>query len=303
MLILYSYSFNRGITLKKLDSNQMKVKEIPVSLYQTFKLLFLPKDKLKVPKGQQENVVVSFTSIPSRIHILHIVVRSLLNQSIQPKKIILWLHNDLKGNLPKKLTQLESDIFEIHFSELTCSHRKLVLSLEKFPDCPIITCDDDVIYHSNWLELLWKDHQKFPNQVIANQVRYIQYDESGNLLPYKKWNHKKGEEIDPRRIVPIGVAGVLYPVDSLSKKVVDKELFLKLTPSADDLWFKAMSLLKNTDSKLSEHNPKKPIPILNSQKESLKRKNVDKDKNREQWLAVSKFFNINLNDKEHDGRD
>ncbi len=274
----------------------MKVKEIPISIYHTLKLLIKPTSSIKSIKGNKIPVIVSLTSIPSRIGILHIVIRSLLNQSVSPLKIVLWLHEDLKENLPIRLSNLIDPIFEIQYSELTCSHRKLVLTMEKYPEHTIITCDDDVIYHQDWLELLYKEHKKYPDCIIANQVRYIQYDKHGNLLPYKKWVRNTNEKIDPRTVLPIGVAGVLYPNNSLSKKVLNQELFLKLTPSADDLWFKAMSLLKGTRSKLSESQLKKPIPILNSQKESLKRKNVNEDKNRTQWLAVTNYFKININE-------
>ena len=274
----------------------MKVKEIPISIYHTLKLLIKPTSSIKSIKANKIPVIVSLTSIPSRIGILHIVIRSLLNQSVSPIKIILWLHKDLKGNLPIRLTTLIDPIFEIQYSELTCSHRKLVLTLEKYPEHTIITCDDDVIYHQNWLELLYKEYKQYPDCIIANQVRYIKYDSKGDLLPYKQWVCNTNEKIDPKTVLPIGVAGVLYPNNSLSKKVLNQELFLKLTPSADDLWFKAISLLEGTRSKLSESQPKKPIPILNSQKESLKRKNVDEDKNRTQWLAVTNYFKININE-------
>lgn len=273
----------------------MKVKEYPSSIYHTIKLLLKSTKKLKDSKKVQVPVLVSFTSIPSRLKILHIVVRSILNQSVLPEKIILWLHSDLEGNLPERLTKLMGNRFEIYYSNQTSSHRKLVLTMEKFPNKTIVTCDDDVIYHPKWLELLYKDHQNYPDSISANQVRYIRYDLHGNPLPYKQWTPDKDEPFNPKAVLPIGVAGVLYPVDSLSKITTNKDLYLKLTPSADDLWFKAMSLLNDTRSKLSDFRPQKPIPIINSQAESLKRENVDEDKNRLQWLAVTKYFKLNIN--------
>ncbi len=272
----------------------MKVKEYPQSIYHTIRLLLKSSHKMRTDNKTEIPVIVSFTSIPSRLRILHIVVRSLLNQSVRPEKIILWLHHDLKGKLPEQLTKLLGTPFEIQYSSQTCSHRKLVLTLEKFPNKTIVTCDDDVIYHQKWLELLYKDHQKYPDCISANQVRYIQHDNAGNLLPYKKWTQNKDEPFNSKAILPIGVGGVLYPIDSLSEQVTEEELYLKLTPSADDLWFKVMSLLMGTRSKLSDFNPQKPIPIINSQRESLKKENVDEDKNRTQWLAVSEYFKINL---------
>ncbi|WP_338039332.1 glycosyltransferase family A protein [Maribacter litopenaei] len=274
----------------------MKLKEYPSSIYHTLKLLTKSTRKMKDSKKEQIPVIVSFTSIPSRVRILHIVVRSILNQSVLPEKVILWLHEDLKDELPKKLTVLKDDLFSIHYTNQKSSHRKLVLALEKLPNKTIVTCDDDVIYHPKWLELLYKDHQRYPDCISANQVRYIKYDINGNLLPYKQWDLKKNEPSNSKAILPIGVGGVLYPAESLSKEVSNKDLYLKITPRADDLWFKAMSLLKGTKSKLSDFNPKKPIPIINSQKESLKRENVDEDKNRTQWLAVTEYFKIGINE-------
>ncbi|NJB72436.1 hypothetical protein GGR42_002927 [Saonia flava] len=272
----------------------MKVKEIPVSLFHTCKLLMIPSKKIKSPKSEKIPVIISLTSIPSRIPIVHITIRSLLFQSVTPDKIILWLHKDLKQQLPKKLKNLEGDIFEIRFSELTCSHRKLIHPLEFFPSNIIITCDDDMIYSSNWLKRLYKEHKKFPKDIIANQTRYINYNLKGELLPYKKWTKEEGMEFNQQAVLPIGAGGVLYPSKSLSDMATDQNLFLKLTPKADDLWFKAMSLLKGTCSRASKQSQKKPIPILGSQIESLKKNNVDNDKNRIQWLAVSEHFKLNL---------
>ena len=273
----------------------MKVKEIPISIFHTVKLLTLPVKRLKIKKKEQVPVIVSLTSIPSRLHIVHIVIRSVLNQNTSPHKIILWLHNSLKQNIPKKLTKLEGDIFEIRFSDLTCSHRKLIHALESFPLKIIVTCDDDMIYDPNWLRLLYNEHKKHPNAIIANQTRYIRYGESGELLPYKKWVYEKKMPFNENAVLPIGVAGTLYPVGSLSDKTTDQNLFLKYTPKADDLWFKAMSLLKNTVSIKAENVPRNPTPIIGSQSESLKKSNIDNNKNHTQWLAVSKYFNLNIN--------
>ncbi len=69
-------------------------------------------------------------------------------------------------------------------------------------------------------------------------------------------------------------------------------MFLKLTPKADDLWFKAMALLNNTISRQSENLPKEPIPIIGSQKIALKNDNISKNKNDSQWAALSTHFKL-----------
>ncbi|MEL6918857.1 MAG: glycosyltransferase, partial [Bacteroidota bacterium] len=254
------------------------------------------KGRRRRQKKQREEVpiVISLTSIPSRLNIVHIVIRSLLNQDVRPKKIILWLNNDLIDHIPYKLKKLEGNTFEIGFSELTCSHRKLVHALETFPKEIIVTCDDDLIYTSSWLRRLYQEHKKNGTSIIANQTRYISYDEQGTLLPYRKWVYDNKTVFNKDAVLPIGAGGVLYPVNSLFKMVCDRELFLKLTPKADDLWFKAMSFLQGTTSITSKNAKGKPVPILGSQWESLKKSNVDQDKNRVQWNLVAQHFDIDL---------
>ncbi len=272
----------------------MKVKEIPVSIYHTLRLLSKNMGALKKNYKKEIPVIVSLTSIPSRLHTLHIVVRSLLDQEVMPKKILLWLNDSLKNDIPPQLSKLLCDRFEIKFSELTCSHRKLIHSLELFDNEIIVTCDDDLIYRSNWLKLLYKEHLEYPEQVVANQTRYIRTTPDGELLPYKQWTYPNEGAHNPKAVIPIGAGGVLYPPKSLAKETTDVDLFLQLTPKADDLWFKAMSTIKGTLSREAIEKSSYPIPIAGSQKESLKKTNIDKDKNRTQWMAVSEHFNITL---------
>ena len=43
-----------------------------------------------------------------------------------------------------------------------------------------------------------------------------------------------------------GVGGVLYPPNCLYKDILNEELFMKLAPKADDVWFWAMAVLNHT---------------------------------------------------------
>ncbi|MEK6154823.1 zinc-binding alcohol dehydrogenase [Flavobacteriaceae bacterium 3-367] len=272
----------------------MKIKEIPVSIFHTLKLLSLSATKLRLNEKKEVPVIVSLTSIPSRLGLVHLVIRSLMDQEVRPKKIVLWLNKTLKDSIPKKLGKLEGDLFEIRFSALECSHRKLIHSLDAFPSEIIITCDDDLIYRRNWLRLLFEAHQDHPNRILANQTRYISYDQQGKLLPYKQWIYRGGTPFNADAVLPLGAGGVLYPPGTLLDKTGDIDLFMDLAPKADDLWFKAMSYLKGTTSSNAGNAPKKPIPIMGSQVQSLKKQNVDQDKNRSTWEAVSAHFEIDL---------
>lgn len=271
----------------------MKLKEIPISHYLSIMLDRMSLQELKEPLDTIP-VLVSLTTIPSRLNLVHLTIRSILAQHKKPYKIILWVHKSLQGSIPERLKKLEGGIFEICFTSLDCAHMKLVPTLKKHPDATIVTADDDLMYNRHWLEKLYAEHLKNPSCIIANQTRIISYNSRKELLPYKQWPTNYDSKIKTARILPIGSAGALYPKCSLSEIVLDVSLFTKLAPKADDLWFKAMSLLNGTISLQAQELPKSPVPILGSQKVSLKKQNIGMDYNREQWVAISDYFDINL---------
>lgn len=269
----------------------MKVfKELPNSIYYSC-YLRLKTQKQLIKRKKSVPLIISLTSIPSRLNTLDLVIKSLFNQTIIPEKIILWLHISLEDKLPNKLTKLQSNLFEIKYSNLTCSHRKLIHSLKENPNKTIVTCDDDQIYRDNWLKLLYDDHLIDNKAIIAHTTTQIKIDENDNYLPFIKWRIKEESKLK-NFLLPIGAWGILYPPNSMSNIIFNEDLFLRLTPKADDLWFKGMSLLNNTITKQSTKQPKQPIPIIGSQKESLQLENVKKNKNEIQWQALSDNFDL-----------
>lgn len=270
----------------------MKLKEFPISIFHTLRLTSLKAKNIRVAHKNSLPVIVTLTSIPSRLKKVHITIRSILSQSKPPKKIILWLNEKDQNSIPKSLKVLEGNIFEIRFTPHTCSHKKLIHTLELYPDDILITCDDDFIYDYHWLEKLYTTHLENPKCVVANHTRQIQFDENHNLLEYKKWafNNPKRE----KAILAIGAGGVLYPPHSLSPITTNLELALELAPKADDLWFKAMSLLQGTRVIQEPNPPKNLIPVAGTQKISLKKENVDKNRNVLQWQKLTDYFNLNI---------
>lgn len=270
----------------------MKLKELPESIYHTLKLRFSSVEKLKNSRGDELPLIVSLTTIPSRLGKVHITIRSILSQNPKPKKTVLWINEEQRNLIPDSLKALEGELFEIHFSHLHCSHKKLIHSLKLFAEFPIVTSDDDCIYRKNWLNSLYETHLKFPDKIIAHRIRCIKKDTKNNYLPYKQWNCDGNE--NPKTLMAIGAEGVLYPPNSFDNTVFDEKLFLQLAPKADDLWFKAMALKQNTQYLKAEKSPKDSIPLAGTQKISLKKENIDRDKNRTQWQNLVGYFNLSI---------
>lgn len=231
------------------------------------KILPIYLSKAKPLKGRvEENLIISFTSFPARINDVWQVVESLKRQSVLPEKIILWLSRDQfpeKKGIPEQLWNEVDELFEIRMVEGDIrSHKKFYYVMQEYPDKIFVTCDDDVYYHPDTLKNLVECSKKYPSCIIANTARHISYNNDGNLLPYKQW----GSDVKPyssTNLMQIGIGGVLYPPQLLHEITLRKDLFLKLTPMADDIWLNCMARLKNTPVIKSKMNVLQ-LPIENN---------------------------------------
>lgn len=190
-----------------------------------------------------EKVIVSLTSFPAAIPYVIPTVKSLLKGTALPDRIVLYLTFSQFGEqgLPEGLTKLaeENTIFEIrNYDSDIRSYRKLIPALNDFPDAVIVTVDDDVYYHKDMLRDLLTLHKELPEAVIAHRAKKMKPGK-----PYKTWGKFRWYHFLTRRIhssfrnIQTGVGGVLYPKDSLKKEMLDVDLFTKIAPTTDDIWF------------------------------------------------------------------
>ena len=194
-----------------------------------------------------KNIIVSLTSYPLRIKYVHLTIKSLLNQTIKPKKIILWLaESDFprrNKNLPKNLLSLHDRIFKIDYYELDIkSYKKLIPTLEKYPNNIIITVDDDIIYKNNTIEKLYKNYLKYPKDIQAHRItKFILKSGEFKIIPGGYDYYKSSSFLNKLT----GVGGVLYPPKCFYKDILKKDLFMKLAPTNDDQWFWVQAILNN----------------------------------------------------------
>ncbi|MFQ3230212.1 Stealth CR1 domain-containing protein [Reinekea sp.] len=271
----------------------MKFSELKKSYLLSKKLAKLNVDALHRKESSDCPVIVSLTSIPSRFDVINLTVRSVLNGTIKPEKVVLWLHESHKGSLPESLELLQGNKFEIKFSTLDSPHLKLVETLALYPNKVIVTCDDDLLYEPEWLQRLYQDHLEFPTDVLAHECRAISYDEQGPPQPYSYWYREHISLASYDGLMPLGFGGVLYPPGCFHEDVLNSNLYLNLTPKADDLWFKMMSLLKGTSARLTSRPVKTPAKTLNSQTVNLRDQNINQDGNRTQWVALADHYQLN----------
>ncbi len=90
----------------------MKLKAFFRSIYSTVRLTCIAQDQLgENASPAMVDVVISLTSIPSRLSTLHLTIKSLLNQEVSFEKIILWLHRDLESSLPPGFAKITGEAF------------------------------------------------------------------------------------------------------------------------------------------------------------------------------------------------
>ena len=270
----------------------MKVKEIVPSLAKIARLKMLNPETLNASAAADLPVTVSCTSIPSRFHVIDKTIRSVLNQSTPPERMVLWLHERHKDALPASLKRMVGKKFEIRFTELDSPHCKLVPALLSEPGQTIVTCDDDLIYEPNWLNNLWQSHQRWSDDIICHIARAISYSPDGTVEPYKQWSTVKERGQTEANYLPLGYGGVLYPANRMPALATDTALYLKLAPKADDLWFKAVTLNHGISCRTSLNPHSAPYPMPNSQTISLQKSNVREDGNRMQWQALMQHFDL-----------
>ncbi len=202
--------------------------------------------------AQKQQVVVSMTSFPAAIPFAVQAIQSILNGSVLPDKLVLYLNPSEFANaeIPEDLKSLaeKNPVFEIRYHDRDIrSYLKLVPALTDFPDAVIVTVDDDISYHRNMLRDLLNMHSQYPDAVLAHRAKLIKPGK-----PYRQWRKYRWYHFLLKRIHPgflnlqTGVAGVLYPPHTLQEDMLDADLFTKLAPSTDDVWFWAAAVAKGT---------------------------------------------------------
>ena len=202
------------------------------------------RKRISVSSNVEPSLVISLTTYGYRAyHSVQYTLYSLLKQEIRPAKILLWLDekefND--ASLPKPLAILKDMGVTICFCENIRSYKKLIPTLQLYQDKNIITVDDDLYYSSNLTKELLALHHQYPDAVIAEACTVPQFNADGKLKPYFQWPkyHIVGQDFHNQSmlIFPIGYGGVFYPAGTFDSEMFRKDIFTKLCPIADDIWF------------------------------------------------------------------
>lgn len=240
------------------------------------------------------NIIVSLTSYPARIDTVWLTISSLLNQTLKPKKIILWLAREQfpQEILPKRLVRLKKRGLEIVWCEDLLPHKKYYYAMQQYPDDFVVTADDDIFYPENHLEQLWKGYEKYPGCIICHWSHKIGLTKEGGFLPYNSWLDN-GEDMPSLLNLAVGCNGILYPPASMPEETFDKGKIRKLALHTDDLWLKCMSVLKGIKVINCNRTILIYFNILKAQKTGLWKENTkDEKRNDKVWKKLMEEYPI-----------
>lgn len=224
-------------------------------------------------RDSPDKPVVSLTTFPARLGMVHLAIESIFRQSEPPGSVHLWLYEGEvnRSELPRALRRLEGRGLRIELvPENLRGAKKLIYAARAFPDRTIVTADDDLLYPRDWLKQLKEASSATPQTVICHRGHTIRRRTDGSFHRY--WDCMRtdpGGTKSSFALLPTGGAGALYPSGVLNCKLFDTNLMFRLCPTADDIWFKAMTLLNGVKSRrVAEHN-NMPIVIPGSQEQAL----------------------------------
>lgn len=273
----------KEVTKQPRIRNSTHRNKLPDDWNTTMFNMMLRARPLEIKKhGLPSDLVISITSYPDRFDTLHLTLACLLNQTIMPDRLVLWIAHQDREALPKEVLNLRQYGLEIKLCEDIKSYKKIIPTLKNNPDCFIVTADDDVYYWQTWLEELVKGWHRNKDCVIAHRVHRIKKKSETSLFPYSQWDLNFTKDLTPSRLnFPTGIGGVLYPPGVFHEDVLDIEIFMDLCPHGDDIWLYWMYRMNGVEVKPTGKN-RMFINWPDSQDGALWKENLNNGRNDEQ---------------------
>lgn len=251
------------------------------------------------PVKRDVPIIVSLTSYEARFKDLEISLYSLLNQSLKPDRIILWLSDEIESlnDLPYEITKYIKNGLEIRFVKDIGSYTKAIYAFKEYSEAIIVTADDDIYYPKKWLERLYHSYIAHPKDIQVHRAHRVRLKDR-KILPYEKWEKHVQEESARFDNFLTGVGGVLYPPNCFLSEVFRNDIFLKYAPTADDIWFWFMALISNRRIRVVQ-NHIKTLSCTNLLRQILPNRKTlysinSTGRNDEQIENLMKFYQNNI---------
>ena len=118
------------------------------------------------------------------------------------------------------------------------SHKKLIPTLEKYPNNPVLVVDDDNAQCKGWLKTFVDDHGKHPEDIIYGQsLSRVELQGDRIVEAREPFAYEQTGNVTVNMKPASGAAGTLYPPHTFTdSRFFDRELFMRLSPTSDETW-------------------------------------------------------------------
>lgn len=194
------------------------------------------------------NIIISISVSINEINDIKYTLYSILNQSLKPSTIILWIcESDFpnkENDLPEDLLFLTKFGIEIRWYNHSYKLINLINIFKEFSNDLVINVPNNLFFEKNWLKHLYDSHRSNPKDIISNHAKRLYSVDVENII-CDDFNESI-EELDSSLLNVIDDNfTTLYPPNSLEDLVFDLDLFKKLSIS-DNIWLWAMAVKKGT---------------------------------------------------------
>jgi hypothetical protein len=196
---------------------------------------------------QPPEIVVTLTTIRSRLVYVPNVIETLVTQTLRPARIDLNISREpylLDEGIAEEepiLSELQKfPLVRVNWVPNTGPYRKIWPWLEAHfsqavaEDRIFITVDDDTLYPDYFVQRLYEAYLQH-DCVIAFRGRHIELHER-RVTPYKKWSW--GRVVPSLSNLPTGKDGILYNTKFFTRDFLNMKEAKRTAPTADDLWIK-----------------------------------------------------------------
>lgn len=246
-------------------------------------------------KRRSPKIIVSMTTFPKRISEIDLCIKSILNQSYKPDKIIIWLGSDVTEELAEKYLEKYKEYgieYVIDKEYNYYSHKKYIYAFKRYPNSIIITLDDDLIYPRDTIKSLVKKHNKYPNAIVARRVHEITWKDY-DINNYNKWNWACFTIKKPSYMLFATTgAGTLFPPSIYSEEDLNYDIIKKYALTADDIWLNMMAVKNNVKVVWAGNFLQMPPTINNENNEELSSINVSENRNDVYIRKIIKDFEL-----------
>ena len=246
--------------------------------------------------AKQCDVPISITSWMPRKDALPLVLLSMIEQSVRPAAVHVWLCAEDQ----EMISAHHRDFFaeygvQFHETDNIGPHKKWLPLIESGHEGSFVIADDDTFYPGDWFGSLVAEGAEHPDEIIAHRCHQMKVDAHHQIRPYAEWQKGvSGQKESSHDLFAVGCGGTLVRPAAVTEEFRNRDLINKLCHQADDVWLKAAYIHSGYKVRKSCYD----FPSLDypgTTQSGLAVTNVDQSENDQQLQQVFQYFDLKLN--------